>query len=343
MTAITWERGDVHDQGLCPFDGRRHLQQVAELISVVFADELDASGRGALQEMRWVSRLSPFLGGLLSSTLFSEFVLGYVWIEDHRVVGNVTFQRSDYVGTRWRISNVAVDPAFRGRGIARRLMLAALHEIAQRGGSWAILQVRVDNPTARHLYDSLGFGPVCQDGLWERPAISVPGSQIAADADAENLLLQALGARHWQDRLELARSARSQLAHWAAPVEPADYQPGLGRALGSALGDITGLQRNRAWGVWQQQRLMGIVEVTASGVGGSHRLSFEVHPEARGQLERGLVARGLRALAGAVPHPIVVEHSGDHNEGVAALTEAGFRAQRILLTMRRLSVPADLQ
>src|SRR5512138_1136304 len=101
MTAIAWSRPDAAEEGVVPFDGRRHLRQVAELISAVFADELDASGRGALQEMQLVSRLSPVLGGLLSTAFFNEFVLGYVWIEDGRVIGNVTFQRTEMSGTRW--------------------------------------------------------------------------------------------------------------------------------------------------------------------------------------------------------------------------------------------------
>jgi hypothetical protein len=53
------------------------------------------------------------------------------------------------------------------------------------------------------------------------------------------------------------------------------------------------------------------------------------------------VARGLLSLAGRGRRPIVVQHSGDHAEGVAALAAAGFHVQRDLITMRRAITPAD--
>ena len=342
MTAIAWNRSETAENGIMPFDGRRHLRQVAELISMVFADELDANGRGALQEMQWVSRLSPFLGSLLSSTFFSDFVLGYVWVEGGKVVGNVTFQRADFSGSRWRISNVGVAPDYRGRGIARKLMQATLREIAQRGGNWAVLQVRVDNPPARHLYESLGFTDVCKDGVWQRPPAPIVLDDRAGGEMPPDVVLQPLGMGNWQDRVDLARSARTPLAHWADPLEPSGYQPNLSRLIGEAAGNLTGLQRVGRWGAWHEGRLAGAVEVTADSTGGSHRLRFDVHPAMRGHLERALVVQALRLLRKAPLRPTVSEHSGDDLQGVSVLESFGFRPQRVLLTMRRLMTSGPL-
>ncbi len=341
MTAITWGRTEA-EEGLVPFDGRRHLRQVAELIGTVFADELDANGRSALQEMEVVSRLSPVLGGLLSSTFFNEFVLGYVWLDRGKVIGNVTFQRTEMSGTRWRISNVAVAADQRQRGIAKALMRATLREIAARGGSWAVLQVRVDNPHARHLYQSLGFTDVCQDGIWHRPPlpIAVPLEPLARGAS--NASLRPLRGHDWSDRLELARAARSPLAHWVEPIDPAAYQPGLAKLIGEALGSLTGFHKVARWGAWQSGQLMGAVEATAASAGNQHRLRFDVRPEAPASLAQGLVRHGLRFLASAPIRPIFIEHSGDDTEGVAALEAHGFRPLRVLVTMRRLMTPADI-
>jgi hypothetical protein len=49
----------------------------------------------------------------------------------------------------------------------------------------------------------------------------------------------------------------------------------------------------------------------------------------------------LTTLAAAPRRPVIAEHSGDHIEGVSALEAAGFRPQRVLLTMRRAITPAD--
>ncbi len=203
MAVVALTRSEARSDGVQPFDPRWHMRQVTELVGSVFAAELDAGGRSALRDMQLASRFSPVLGGLLSVAFFQDFVSGYVWLEGGRVVGNVTFQRSDYSGARWRISNVAVAPEYRGRGIARALLLPTLHEIAQRGGDWAILQVRTDNPVARHLYQSLGFTDVCQDGLWKLPL--PPADCPQADSAVP---LGRLPALAWSARLELAYASR---------------------------------------------------------------------------------------------------------------------------------------
>lgn len=96
------------------------MRQVADLVGAVFADEIDADGRSVLQEMQTVGRISPFLGGLMSSGFLGDFVGGFVWIEGDRVLGNVTLQRVDFGGTRWRISNVAVVPEIAAAASPRR-------------------------------------------------------------------------------------------------------------------------------------------------------------------------------------------------------------------------------
>jgi ribosomal protein S18 acetylase RimI-like enzyme len=338
MAAWILTRSQSTREGLQPFDPRRDLRQVAELVGSVFAQELDASGRSAVQEMRAVGRFSPFLGNVLSLALFEDFVSGYVWIAHGQVVGNVTLQRADAGGTRWRISNVAVVPDYRRRGIAHELMTAALREIAFHGGSWAVLQVRVDNPGARQMYENLGFADVCQDGIWKLSLVPdrLPGYD-------PRIHLEPLRITSWEDRLELARAARSPLAQWASPLHQADYQFSLSQLLGEFLGNLTGFSQVERWGSRDGTNLIGAVETHSSITGNAHTLRFSVRPEARGQLESALVARGLQSLAGMARRPVIAEHSGDHTEGVAALEAAGFRAQRVLLTMRRVMSPADTE
>ena len=335
VSAIVYSKPPA--SGLQPFDARRHMRQVAALVGDVFASELDAQGRQALGEMQLVGRLSPLLGGLFSAAFFGEFVSGHVWLEAGRVVGNVTLQRGDFSGSRWRISNVAVAPAFRGRGIARALMLATLREIACRGGQWAILQVRQKNDVARCLYKEMGFSDVCSDGLWR-----LNGAPAEPPSPETAVSMQPLRASAWRERFELAQTARTSLANWAERLQAADYQVGVGRLLAEMMGGLTGLHRVSRWGVYDGPRLLGAVETHASGGAGPHTLRFAVHPRARGQLETALVHQGLRSLARTLPRPTVVEHSGDHAQGVAALEVAGFRAERVLLMMRRLVVPGDM-
>src|SRR5215203_3720591 len=128
--------------GIRPFDIGRDLRPVAELIADAFTNELDPRGLAALREMRIMSHLSGLLKVLSRSTGDLDDVFsGFVWVEEGIIVGNVTVQRADKYGNRWQIANVAVARAYRGRGIARRLMEQAIAHVAANEGRWAVLQV----------------------------------------------------------------------------------------------------------------------------------------------------------------------------------------------------------
>ena len=74
--------------------------------------------------------------------------------EDGRVLAFLV-TRPTAPGER-EILNIAVEPAQRGRGLARRLLE---QELARSRGEW-FLEVRESNAAARKLYESLGFREV---------------------------------------------------------------------------------------------------------------------------------------------------------------------------------------
>ncbi|MDP9205381.1 MAG: ribosomal protein S18-alanine N-acetyltransferase [Gemmatimonadota bacterium] len=61
------------------------------------------------------------------------------------------------VGEDSEVLNVAVDPDFRGRGLAGQMLDAVLIELRRRGVRTAFLEVRESNLAARALYGSRGF------------------------------------------------------------------------------------------------------------------------------------------------------------------------------------------
>lgn len=107
--------------------------------------------------MRSVRRLGFLLAplALLSPSLTDAFS-GFIWEEDGKPVGLVNVSRLGSGGT-WTIANVAVLPAYRRRGLARRLVEAAIGRARERGGKNVVLDVIAGNLPAYELYRSLGF------------------------------------------------------------------------------------------------------------------------------------------------------------------------------------------
>ena len=73
---------------------------------------------------------------------------------DCRVAGFCSFW---LVVDEIHINNVAVLPAYRGRGLGTRLMRRVLTEGLRLGADRATLEVRASNESARKFYEGLGF------------------------------------------------------------------------------------------------------------------------------------------------------------------------------------------
>lgn len=63
------------------------------------------------------------------------------------------------------ISNVAVHPDYRGRGISRKMLEVLMREACEDGVQAFTLEVRAGNEIAVNLYESLGF---CTEGIRPR-------------------------------------------------------------------------------------------------------------------------------------------------------------------------------
>lgn len=88
------------------------------------------------------------------------------------------------VGEDAELLNVAVDPGFRGKGLAGQMLDAVLIELGARGVRTAFLEVRESNRAARALYGSRGFTEIgrrvryyrrpVEDALVMRRILEVP-------------------------------------------------------------------------------------------------------------------------------------------------------------------------
>lgn len=161
---------------LRPVNLQTDLLPLADLIELVFAPTMDEGGRAAIREMRYMSRMGVGLS-LMSrmNEIMSGIKMGYVWVEDGKLVGNVSVYPApmpDGSRNTWIIANVGVHPAYQGRGIARQLMIASMEMLARRGNQRAVLQVDYDNDKAIHLYERLGFFRERAFTQWKRNSLT---------------------------------------------------------------------------------------------------------------------------------------------------------------------------
>jgi ribosomal protein S18 acetylase RimI-like enzyme len=333
MVAILARR-KTETSGLRPMEPSRDLASVARLIQTAFADELDRSGQAALREMRNMSRLGPILWWLdRASVEFSELLSGFVWVEQGRIVGNVTVSRAARGSRRWIISNVAVAEPHRGRGIAQALMDAAIELIYEWGGQIVTLQVRKDNGPAVHIYRTMGFKEIFGTAY------------LRLDRVLRVEPMPFERSTHLRHRRFTAKDARQdyQLACAATPEDVQIEQPiHLGRyRLGFEQSVADGTRQLGGGGptlrlVLERDRDFEATIVAETGTWWREAQIFlTVHPASRGQVERELISHALYHLKRWPRRTTLVRHPTYHPEGIEAFRSFGFLEERTLLWMRR--------
>ena len=159
-------------------------------------------------------RLWPlfFLISKMSRQL-DDFLQGFIWEEDGKPVGLVNVSR---IGTSdvWEIGNVSVIPSYRGRGIARNLVLAAVDLARQRNGKRAVLEVIKGNTPAAQLYESMGFEHFASSVQLQHPA---PGPRVNKSTIPSGYHCMQQRGQKW--------SASYQLARRITPPEVQKYRP----------------------------------------------------------------------------------------------------------------------
>jgi len=87
------------------------------------------------------------------------------------------------VADELHILDLATEPFWRRRGIARMLVLAAVREGAERGASRAFLEVRASNTAALLLYEGLGFNrTLVREGYYDMPVEDAVVMSLERDA-----------------------------------------------------------------------------------------------------------------------------------------------------------------
>ena len=189
----------------------------------VQADELEAMA----DTFTRLKRSWPLIRPLMSlSPALRDTLHGFVWEEDG-LAGTALLQRKG-ASSAWEIGDVAVLPAFRRKGIARKLILASLEFIHSRGGRIATLEVISGNLPAERLYERLGFESYGAETLLER----MPPHPDLPAALPNGVTFEALNPFDWRRRFEFEKRVTPASYQAYEPVEIARFrQPYLMRIL----------------------------------------------------------------------------------------------------------------
>jgi ribosomal protein S18 acetylase RimI-like enzyme len=293
---------------------------IADLIQDAFDQEMDPVGSRLVRDMRAFSRAGIF--GWLFGKLFlpqAAYPLGFVWEEDGQVVGNASLLRVEGFPSRWVMANIAVDPAYRRKGIGRALVQSSLELARKRKAREVFLQVLSSNQVAQVLYASLGFRPLSTRMTWSRSRSQRLPNSI--DTGASRLRVEG----EWQNQLTLAERLHPEGLLWPYP-------------LASSIFHVSGLSRfylqgsSQHWVWYDGPRLLGSLTARYSTDRASLRFLLIVDPDVRGEIEGALISAGLMAYAGRRVQIVI-----DYPAGVAEQTfyDLGFKARRTLTWMAK--------
>ncbi|MBN1218284.1 MAG: GNAT family N-acetyltransferase [Anaerolineae bacterium] len=316
----------------------KDLKGVADLIEEAFANDLDRFGQNALQELRWLSRFKPVLWWMIYfNPDHSDFLSGFVWEEEGKVVGNITVNRTSLGSRRWLISNLAVYENYRGRGIGRSLMDAALELVEEYNGISVSLQVRANNLEAKRLYQSLGFKEISGTtylrtgrvpriaGIYELPKLP----------KALSLRPRRYNSQDTNQAYNLACAATPPVTQKDWPLYRHHFQLGSQQHLSDLLCTLVGSGSSAHWVVEDGQRFVGLMDIQPGSFRQPHHLRLIVHPDWRGFLEKFLIGHAFDYLFPWRNRSIIIKHPAEHTEAVEVYKEFGFQEEQTLLWMKR--------
>ena len=208
-----------------PLRGRKDLAAVADLIEICFAESMDPDGRDYLRNLRRYAKSSasvPLKNRVLDRSTMP--VQGFIWEEDGEIVGNLTLIPYFRPGCRYMmVANVAVLPAYRRKGIARKLTQTALDYTRTHGAASTWLHVRNDNLSAQNLYRSLGFVERSRRTTWQLEKEGLDSQAFPS----ENVSVTSRRPRDWHQQETWLDGIYPKDVAWNLPIEKKRLKPSL--------------------------------------------------------------------------------------------------------------------
>lgn len=308
------------------------LGKLSELIGVAFAEEQSRQGRDFRSELQNLHRLLPLLRLIVALRPgLEDHFYTLVWDAGDRFAAAVTVVKQGRDRSRWNVANVATHPDFRGRGLARTLVDAALAHIRARGGRYVLLDVRADAEPAYRLYRKLGFRLL-------RVSTTLKGAArpSAAPACPADYTVRALPNTDWRTRLAVHQRLASPEALAICPPTAAQFQS-------SPI--VRGILSLTRW-VQQVRRQTFVVEAAGQPIGllnclarrsGPHYAWAALAPDHPAAAPCA-IGHAIRSCGALRPGPMLIEVVGESQPPIDLLGSLGFTP---IETMHRLGARLD--
>lgn len=152
---------------------------------------MNAADIASVAELEALIFSAPWSAQGFADTLYREDILFFVACEEGNLLGYVGAYCTADEG---EITNVAVSPSARRRGVGRALMETLTNALADRQIGRIVLEVRVSNEAAIRLYEQMGFAVAgTRKNFYEKPlenAYVMVREPTVSTGAAETLSLQ---------------------------------------------------------------------------------------------------------------------------------------------------------
>lgn len=307
---------------LRPFDLRRDMDAMTDLIEAAFAGELANWGGDFREQVRMAKQMVPILSVLSRlSKNFQHVFDGFVCEDNGRMVSMVNVQKAGFDIKRWTIGNVATHPDYQRRGLARQLVTRALEHARSLGAEVITLDVRAAALPAYNLYRSLDF--VHYDSLTALKLEIIPSLEVLPWPPGYTLRAMKLG--EWQPRYALAKRETPQAVQDFLSVSEADFRVLPIEYLTSLLAQNLQQMKIQRWGVERSGELvagMSLVAQKKSKV--HHELSMRIHPAHRQALAEPLLTLALNALQAYPKNILRTEIRTTYTDLIEVFKKVGF-------------------
>jgi len=304
-----------------PLNVLRDLPAVADLIELCFSSTMDNDGQRYLSDMRRASHDDGFLNWASHMTETASMpLMGYIWEQDGRIVGNASLIPFRDHGKRvYLVANVATHPDYRRRGIGRALTERVTQHAQAKNASAVWLHVRDDNPGAIRLYESLGFREIARRSTWQaNPDRFLPAPQT-------DIQIVARHPRFWLLQQDWLRRFYPDTLNWYHSWNFNALRPGLWNWFYFFFSDFNVKQ----WAAVRNDVLLATLTWMPQG-SRSDSLYAATSPDLDGEALTHLLFQARRALSNHSSLSLDLP-TGEMTDAIQA---AGFILRRTLLWMR---------